>query len=132
MGQCDGEKEDEEKRKGRVACWRKQRGAEGDQETKGCRTVSAYVREIPQIGHSLRSDGLKLHSGGGGCAHTTRNHTRTYTQQAHNTETRILYSAGGRGMTNLKGGCTVPHSSWGLKFNPAVKLEGLRCMSQQF
>lgn len=80
MGQCDGEKEDEEKRKGRVACWRKQRGAEGDQETKGCRTVSAYVREIPQIGHSLRSDGLKLHSGGGGmCTHDPQSHTHLHT-----------------------------------------------------
>lgn len=82
MGQCDGEKEDEEKRKGRVARWRKQRGAEGDQETKGCRTVSAYVREIPQIGHSLRSDGLKLHSGGGN-VHTRPTITHALTHNRH-------------------------------------------------
>lgn len=106
------------------------KGGEGDQDTKGCRTVSAYVRETSQIGHSLGSDELKLHSGE--CSLTKRNHTHSYTQLAHDTETQILYSAGGRGMTNLKGGWTVPHRSWGLKFNPAVKLEGLRCMSQQF
>lgn len=35
---------------------------------EGLRTVSAYVRETPQIGHSLGSDGLKLHSRK--CAHT--------------------------------------------------------------
>ena len=43
-GQCNGEKGDEEERKGRGACLKKQRGVEGT-ERQGCRTVSAYVRE---------------------------------------------------------------------------------------
>lgn len=35
-------------------------------------------------------------------------------------------------MTNFKVGCTVPHGNCGLKFNPTVKLEKLRCIPQQF
>ncbi len=64
MGQCDEEKGDEEKGKGggRVVCWEKQSGVEGTMRRRGCRTVSAYVSEIPQIGHSLGSDGPKLHT----------------------------------------------------------------------
>lgn len=102
------------------------KGGEGGPRAggEGCRTVSAYVRESPQIGHSLGSDGLILHWVE--CAHTTGTSTQ------HNTDTSILYSARGWGMTSFKGGCTMPHRSWSLKFNPAVKLEGLRCMFQQF
>lgn len=124
LSQCDGEKEDEGKRKRRVAHWTKQRGGGSRVGGEGCRTVSAYVRESPQIGHSLGSDGLILHWVE--CAHTTGTSTQ------HNTDTSILYSARGRGMTSFKGGCTMPHRSWSLKFNPAVKLEGLGCMFQQF
>lgn len=51
------------RRRGGAARWRKQRRGGGGQETRGHRSVSAYVREIPQIGHSPGSDGLKLHSG---------------------------------------------------------------------
>lgn len=64
---------------GGAARWRKQRRGGGGQETRGHRSVSAYVREIPQIGHSPGSDGLKLHSGE--WAHTTCNHTHII--QAH-------------------------------------------------
>lgn len=85
--------------------------------------MSAYVRENSQIVHSLDSDGLKLHSGE--CSHTKHNQMNGYTQQ-------IRYSAVGRGMTDLKGEWTVPHRNGGLKFNPAVKLERLGSMSQQF
>lgn len=67
------------RRRGGAARWRKQRRGGGGQETRGHRSVSAYVREIPQIGHSPGSDGLKLHSGE--WAHTTCNHTHII--QAH-------------------------------------------------
>lgn len=62
---------------------KRERGRRGGcywMKQKGVGTVSAYVREIPQIGHSRGSDGLKLHSGVGGYAHTQHNHTQRIIQ----------------------------------------------------
>lgn len=74
-----------------------------------------------QIGHSLRSDGQKLHLG-----------EFPHTQQEHYTDTHKIHPRGDWGMTNLQEGCAVPHGSWGLKFNSTVKLERQRCITQQF
>lgn len=88
----------------------------GDPGTRGNITVSAYVREILQIGHSLGSNWLKLYLRE--CAQRTCTHTVFF---------RVLrYS-----IAKVKGGCTMLYVSWGLKRNPTVKLVTLRCSSSE-